>query len=367
MAFDPKMYIHDSDRVALEALQAIPVFTTVLKSFMKVWNEQQFRIQNMSTNLRLSPTQLPQYYNMLPPICEKLGIEVPELYLSLDVRPNAYTSGDTKPFIVITSGLLETIPVELLPTVLAHECGHIACRHVLYRTMGQMILNGTIASLGLSSLMTLPLEVAFFHWMRCSEYSADRAAVLCDGGSDQLVEVCLRFAGFDKDIQGTVNVAEFLQQADEYAEMVKGNAWNKTLEFMMFKNNSHPLNAVRASEAVKWAKGEQYLRAARYEQQRLGGFHTIDTSRVQADAPIPFGAKGYFGLHYKYMEERLREAGFRNVDLRATSDRRFFAKAGRVVDFSVNGQKSFSEGTWFPIDSFIRITYYEPYENKFEI
>ena len=85
----------------------------------------------MSTNLKLGPNQLPKYYNMLIPICDKLGIDVPDLYLKLDVYPNSYTSGDTHPFIVITSGLLETLPDELIPTVLAHECGHIACRHVL--------------------------------------------------------------------------------------------------------------------------------------------------------------------------------------------------------------------------------------------
>ena len=80
--------------------------------------------------MRISEKQLPKYYHMLPPICEKLGIEVPELYLTMDGSPNAYTAGDTKPFIVMTTGLLKSLPEELIPTVLAHECGHIACHHV---------------------------------------------------------------------------------------------------------------------------------------------------------------------------------------------------------------------------------------------
>ena len=171
------LYMHESDKAALKALKAIPGFTQVLKAFMSVWNERQFRIANMSSKLRLSEKQMSKYYNMLPPICEKLGIEVPELYLELNVNPNSYTSGDTKPFIVITSGLLETLPDELIPTVLAHECGHIACHHVLYSTMGRMILNGVLmASGGLSSLITTPLKMAFSYWMRCSEFSADRVA-----------------------------------------------------------------------------------------------------------------------------------------------------------------------------------------------
>ena len=76
-------YLHDSDRKALQALKAIPGFTQLFKAFMKVWSEKQFRIQNLSSNLRINEKQLSRYYDILPPICEKLGIEIPELYLKL--------------------------------------------------------------------------------------------------------------------------------------------------------------------------------------------------------------------------------------------------------------------------------------------
>lgn len=98
--------MHDSDRLALQALKAIPGFTQLFKAFMRIWDEKQFRIVNMSSNLRINEKQLPKYYDMLLPICKKLNMNVPELYLELNVVPNAYTVGDTKPFIVITSGLL---------------------------------------------------------------------------------------------------------------------------------------------------------------------------------------------------------------------------------------------------------------------
>lgn len=59
-----------------------------------------------STNLKLGDNQMKKYYDMLSPICEKLWIEIPEMYVELNVVPNAYTYGDTKPFIVLTSGLI---------------------------------------------------------------------------------------------------------------------------------------------------------------------------------------------------------------------------------------------------------------------
>ena len=256
-------YVHPSDRAALKALMAIPGFTPALKAFMKTWHETQYRIQNMSSCVRISEKQLPEYYDMLPPICEKLRIDVPELYLELDVNANAYTSGDTKPYIVMTSGLLETLPHELIPTVLAHECGHIDCHHVLYSTMGRMILNGAATSLnlfGLGNLVSLPLRIAFFYWMRCSEFSADRAAILCDGGYAKMAEICMRFAGFDKDIHYTANLDAFMEQAEEYKEMVASDKWNKTLEYYTLSTATHPLTAVRAYEAREWTKTEEYTK-----------------------------------------------------------------------------------------------------------
>lgn len=70
MSINPNLFIHKDDRAALNALKAIPGFTPLLKSFMKVWSEKQFNIENMSTNLKLGPNQLPKYYNMLIPICD---------------------------------------------------------------------------------------------------------------------------------------------------------------------------------------------------------------------------------------------------------------------------------------------------------
>ena len=255
-AVDFSKYVHESDAKAMEALKAIPGFTALCKGFMKIWSEKQYLIQNMSTNLKVSEEQLPKYYDMLQPICEKLGIERPELYIKLDVEPNAYTFGETNPFIVITSGLIESFPDELIRVVLAHECGHIACHHSLYTTMGNIILDG--AALGLGGLISLPLQVAFYYWMRCSELSADRAAAVYTGGSDKIVDMCMRFAGYTKDVNGKANKEAFFQQAIEYKKLTDESKWNKTLEFIALANSSHPFNSVRAYEIDKWCKTEEF-------------------------------------------------------------------------------------------------------------
>jgi Zn-dependent protease with chaperone function len=259
-------YLHQADRATLKALKAIPGFSALLKAFMKIWSEKTILIQNMSSNLRVSEKQLSKYYEMLLPICEKLDIKVPQMYVTLDVAPNAYTIGDENPCVVLTSGLIENFPDELIKTVIAHECGHIACHHSLYTTMGRIILEGGIEFLGLSQMITLPLQIAFSYWMRCSEFSADRAAAFCDDSAENIIDMCMRFSGYDRDFGIPANKEAFLEQAYEYRKLVEGSAWNKTLEFLILKDMDHPFNAIRALEAKEWVESDFYKKLTTGEE-----------------------------------------------------------------------------------------------------
>lgn len=356
---NPNFYMHDSDRIALQALKAIPGFSQLLKAFMKVWSERQFRIQNMSTNLRISDKQLAKYYDMLPPICEKLGIDIPELYIELDVVPNAYTAGDTKPFIVMTSGLLETLPDHLIPTVLAHECGHIACHHCLYTTMGRIIMTGAIAYLGLENLAIFPIQVAFAYWMRCSELSADRAAAICDGHADNVIEMCMRFAGFDKDIAAEANVDEFMNQALEYRDMVNDSKWNKTLEFLLFNQRKHPLNAVRAYECAEWSKTDRYTKLVQFIHAGTDRGDKALTAYLQ-EIPMPEASKQYVGENVADVQTMIQELGFTNVKAVKITQKGMAVKDGQVLNIRINGRDGFKMCEWYPVDSEIVIEYYEP-------
>lgn len=348
MALDYKLYLHDSDKAAMAALKAIPGFSQVMKAFMKIWSEQQLRLINMSTNLRLNEKQMAKYYNMLPPICTKLGIDVPELFVELDVHPNAYTYGDTKPFIVITSGLFETLPDELIPTVLAHECGHIACHHTLYTTMGRAILNGASAFVsGLGNIALYPIQLAFAYWMRCSEFSADRAAIICDGSAEKSTEVMMRFAGYDKDIMADANVEAFMEQALEYKNLVDNNAWNKTLEFILFQNYDHPLNAIRAYEGREWEKTELYKNILEYVNS--------ETSDDESKLPVEVSIKKMIGKNVVDVQAKLLTMGFDNIKtVRNTEATK--TKEGSIIAITIN---ELSEDGWYKRSDEVRIEYFE--------
>jgi len=272
---DPREYYHDQDRKALEALKAIPGFTPALKAFMKIMNEKMMHGVNMASKIRLGPDQLPEIYNLLPPICEKLGIAEPELYLEMNPAPNAYTSGDTYVFITVTSGLLEYMEEDEIRAVLAHECGHIACHHVLYHTMGNMILNGGADLLNLG-VITVPLQLAFFHWQRCSEFSCDRAAAICMGGYDSVVDTMIRLSGGSKSITDRINKALYLAQGSEYEQLLNASNWDKTLQYLALMNSSHPFTTVRASEIKKWCESNRFKEIMNYS----GGVKADETCQA---------------------------------------------------------------------------------------
>lgn len=253
----PAEFIHPEDAAALRQLESIPGFPALVKKVLALGFEKVKYGFNMATAIRLSPTQLPDLYNHLPPICEKLGIEEPEFYLQMDPVPNAWTFGDTKIFITITSGLVEMLDDEELDAVIAHECGHILCRHVLYHSIAQYILAGA-DTLGILGSLTVPVQYAILYWSRKSELSCDRCASIITS-PDAVARVMARLAGGPKSITENLNMQEWAGQADQYDHIKNDGLWNKTLQLAITLGQSHPFSAVRVREILKWGQSQQYV------------------------------------------------------------------------------------------------------------
>lgn len=252
----PLDFRHPADAKALDALEKIPGFPTLVKKVMSLGLEQLKYGVNMATAVRLSPTQLPQIYNRLPPICAKLGIPEPEFYLQMDPQPNAFTFGDTTVYITVTSGLVDLLSQEELDAVIAHECGHIFCRHVLYHSVANYLLSGADA-LGLLGSLSLPIQLALLHWQRQSELSCDRAGAIVTS-PEVVASAMARLSGGPKSITANLNMAEWAKQADEYDKIKNDGLWNKTLQLSVILGNTHPFSAVRVREVLNWGKTQQY-------------------------------------------------------------------------------------------------------------
>ncbi len=254
----PSEFMHPEDAAALRQLESIPGFPSFIKGILALGLEKLQYGVNMASSVRMSETQLPEIYKHLPPICEKLGIAEPEFYLVMDPNPNAWTFGDTKIFITVTSGLLSMMTDEELDAVIAHECGHILCHHVLYHSVASYILSG-VDSLGILGKLSIPIQLGFLYWQRKSELSCDRAGAIVT--SPEIVcQTMARLSAGPRDLTEKLNLSEWASQAEKYDEIWNSNSWNKALQVYAIAKQSHPFAAVRVREILKWEMTEEYRR-----------------------------------------------------------------------------------------------------------
>jgi Zn-dependent protease with chaperone function len=244
--------LHPLDRMARDNLEQIPGLRKASDLYLRSVDERAMRQSLMSSALRLSPTQLPRIYRLLPPICDAFGIDEPELYLAHSTEVNAWTFGQTRTSIVLYSGLLEYMKEAEIEAVLAHECGHILCQHVLYRSMA-LALERAAGMTRIAGLIGGPMRLALLNWVRKSELTADRAAVAYLGRAEPMLQVLLRFAGvvqWARDDEYSLD--EFARQAAEFETMME-NRWEKFVQWWSGTGGgTHPLLALRVREVQRW-------------------------------------------------------------------------------------------------------------------
>lgn len=253
--------IHPDDATALKALKSIPALSVVMEKVFQYGYDEISWSENVTTNLRLSDTQMPEIYKHLPPICRQLGIPVPELYLQMSPIANAWTSGNSRVYIVVTLGLIKRFKDEELDAVLAHECGHILCQHVLYQTLanaiftlGDTLMDSFVGQIGTAAMK--PLRQALVTWSRASELSADRVACMVTSAST-LTKVLAKLERIPKYILDEMDFNAWAKQGADYEALKNGSTWQKVVRWMANTDIDHPYSPVRAYEAIRWENSGQ--------------------------------------------------------------------------------------------------------------
>lgn len=259
--------IHPDDATALKALKNIPALPKVMEMVFQYGYDEISWSENVTTNIRLSETQMPEIYNRLPPICKRLGIPVPELYLQMTPIANAWTSGHKRVFIVLTFGLIKRVKGEELDAILAHECGHILCQHVLYQTLANAVFNLSDSLLDsmigkIGNVAIKPMRQALITWCRASELSADRVA--CIITSAELLTKSLARLSIPRYIVDGMDLNAWVQQGKDYEALKKGTIWNKIVRWMANQDVDHPYLPVRAYESFEWEKTQTCIQMKSY-------------------------------------------------------------------------------------------------------
>src|ERR1700737_1986303 len=131
-----RAYEHPADRSALVALRKLTGFDLILKNLAGLFNDRSLRLMFLASSVRASEQQFPLLYQAMLDGAYILDLpKVPELYISQNPMVNAMTLGTDKPFIVITTGMVELFDLEEMRFAIGHELGHVLSGHSVYRTM----------------------------------------------------------------------------------------------------------------------------------------------------------------------------------------------------------------------------------------
>ncbi|MFD1149281.1 M48 family metallopeptidase [Saccharothrix hoggarensis] len=253
----PRAYEHPVDRGALAVLRAVPGIGPVLQAVAGAFTERGERLGYLASSIRVSPKQYPELDRLRLEVAATLDVDpVPELFVQRDPVPNAMTLGIDKPFIVLTTGLVDLLDAEGLRFAIGHEMGHVLSGHALYQTILRrlMQLQYGLGWMPAGYWAIRAVIAALCEWYRKTELTCDRAGLLCVQDPSAALRVHVAMAGGMDLTQ--VDTAEFLKQAKEYEQVE--DVRDSVLKLIRTWPLTHPLAVVRAAELQKWAASEEY-------------------------------------------------------------------------------------------------------------
>ncbi|MBF2087992.1 MAG: M48 family metallopeptidase [Synechococcales cyanobacterium K44_A2020_017] len=268
---------HPLDLQATRSLQQIPALDLVVRNLLGSVAEQFFYLENIASGILVSDRQLPDIHKLLVEACQVLDLEQPQLYIRQNPAPNAYTLAmrGKQPFIVVHTSLVDLLTPEELQAVIAHELGHLKCEHGVYLTLANLVVlaAGQFAPWG--TLLAQSLQTQMMEWVRCAEFTCDRAALLVSQDPRVVASVLMKLTGGSPALAPLLNLDAFLDQARSYDQMSQGDL-GQLLKEAQTSQLTHPLPVLRAREIDQWAQTQTYSdllerRLMRYDDQATKG------------------------------------------------------------------------------------------------
>jgi Zn-dependent protease with chaperone function len=252
-----RAYEHPADRSALVAMRKLTGFDALFRRLASLFSDRSLRLLFLASSVRASQEQFPQLYQLLLDGASILDLpEVPELFISQDPIPNAMALGSDKPFIVVTTGLVDLLDTEEMRFVIGHELGHVLSGHTVYRTMLYKLtqLAARVAWFAIAYIGLKVFVAALEEWYRKSELSCDRAGLLAGQDPAAGRRALMKTAGGSR--MSELSHDEFLRQAEEYDAVA--DVRESVIKLLMLLGTTHPFAVVRFAELDRWVSEGDY-------------------------------------------------------------------------------------------------------------
>lgn len=250
---------HPLDLEATQALKQLPGLDILVRNLLGPLAEQFFYLENISAGILVGEQQLPHLHKLLLEACQILDLEPPQLYVRQHPAPNAYTFAmrGKQPFIVLHTSLIDLLTPEEIQAVIAHELGHLKCEHGVFLTPVNILVlaAGLIPNWG--RVIAQSIQAQMLEWLRCAEFTCDRAALLATQNPKVVSSVLMKLAGGSPTLAPQLNLDAFLAQARAYDDVSK-EMLGDFLKEAQTSGLSHPVPVLRAREIDRWASSKEY-------------------------------------------------------------------------------------------------------------
>ncbi|WP_019506590.1 M48 family metallopeptidase [Pleurocapsa sp. PCC 7319] len=262
---------HPLDLEATNTLKQLPGLDIAIRSVLGSVAEQFFYLNNIASSVLVSEKQLPNLHQLLIEACEILDLEPPQLYVQQNPTPNAYTFAmrGKQPFVVLHTSLIEMLTPQEIQAVIAHELGHLKCEHGVYLTMANVLVLAANLLPSWGTILAQSLQERMLQWVRCAEFSCDRAALLAIQDPKVVMSVLMKLAGGSPTLAPQLNLDAFIEQAKAY-DSVGADSLGEMLKTAQTAQLTHPVPVIRAREIDRWASSAQYQSIVDQKQMTQG-------------------------------------------------------------------------------------------------
>ncbi|BAZ87829.1 M48 family metallopeptidase [Dolichospermum compactum] len=274
---------HPLDLEATKTLKQIPGLDMMVRNLLGPMAEQVFYVENIASSILVGEKQLPDLHKLLLEACQILDIDPPQLYVRQHPAPNAYTFAmrGKQPFVVIHTSLIEILTPEEIQAVIAHELGHLKCDHSVYLTPVNLLILAAAIVPNVGAVLAQAIQSQLLEWVRCAEFTCDRAALLATQDPKVVMSVLMKLAGGSPSLAPQLNLDAFVDQARAYDDISKTEL-GEMVKSARTAQLSHPVPVLRAREIDRWASSQEY--------QKLVQNHGIN---YKSESPSPGGWRNW--------------------------------------------------------------------------
>jgi Zn-dependent protease with chaperone function len=179
-----------------------------------------------------------------------------------------------QPFVVLHTSLIDILTPEEIQAVIAHELGHLKCDHSVYLTPVNLLILAASAVPNIGAVVAQAIQAQLLEWVRCAEFTCDRAALLATQNPRVVMSVLMKLAGGSPTLAPLLNLDAFIAQARAYDDISK-TEMGEMVKAARTAQLSHPVPVLRAREIDRWASSQEY-------QNLLQNHGQKDTSEVAA-------------------------------------------------------------------------------------